>query len=223
MYFDVRDGLQSNEFNTNAYFQNDSGIIFFGGVNGFNSFNPNKFYSNSCPPNVSIINFELLSKPVGINQIVNGRIILDNSIEQTKKIELDYDENVFSIEFASLDYGSPLKNKYSYIMEGFDKKWTTASDERKATYTNLHPGKYIFKVRGTNNNGVWSTKPAELIIIIVPPFWKTWWFIVVCALAIIGVLFYLYRRRINSIANKKILLEKRVKARTADLEKVIMN
>jgi signal transduction histidine kinase/ligand-binding sensor domain-containing protein len=220
MYFDVRDGLQSNEFNTNAYYQNNSGVIFFGGVNGFNSFNPNKFYSNNCFPNVAIINFELFSKPVGINQIVDGRIVLDNSIEQTKQIELDYDENVFSLEFASLDYGSPLKNKYSYMMEGFDKKWTSASAERKATYTNLHPGRYVFKVNGTNNKGLWSTKHAELIIIIVPPFWQTWWFIVICVFLVAGILFYAYYRRINTIQEQKELLEKEVKARTSDLEKV---
>jgi signal transduction histidine kinase/ligand-binding sensor domain-containing protein len=220
MYFDVRDGLQSNEFNTNAYYQNDSGIIFFGGVNGFNSFNPNKFYSNTFPPNVAIINFELFGKPVEINQIVNDRIVLKNSVEQTKQIELNYDENVFSIDFASLDYASPLKNKYSYVMEGFDKKWTSASTERKATYTNLHPGKYIFKVKGTNNNGVWSTKPAELIIIIIPPFWQTWWFIVICVFLFAGMLFYAYYRRINAINTQKELLEKEVKARTSDLEKV---
>ena len=215
--YDVRDGLQSNEFNTNAYYRGNNGDIYFGGINGFNVISSRNFNINKNPPNVVFTNFELFNRKINIDEKVGGRILLKHSIENTKTIKLNYDENVFSIEFAALDFTSPLKNKYSYYMQGFDKGWTEPSEYRKVTYTNLHPGEYIFKVKGTNNDGVWSTKPAELKIIVVPPFWQTWWFIVISSFLLFAVLFAFYLLRINAIKKQKVVLENEVNARTSDL------
>jgi signal transduction histidine kinase/ligand-binding sensor domain-containing protein len=221
--YDSRDGLQSNEFNTNAYYKNAKGDMYFGGVNGFNIFNPEVFNTNKHAPNIVITNFELFNSRVKINQEIDGRVILKKTIEYTKQIELDYDENVFSLEFSSLDFASPFKNKYSYILEGFDKKWTEPSEYRKVTYTNLHPGRYVFKVKGTNNDGVWSAKPAELVIVVVPPFWQTWWFIILAAMAVLTILIVAYFQRIKTIESQKKRLEKEVEARTSDLAKANEN
>lgn len=215
--YDVRDGLQSNEFNTNAYYKDKKGNIYFGGINGFNVITPSSFHINSNPPNIVFTNFELFNKTVDIDKEVNGRVLLENSIEETRSIELNYDENVFSIEFTALDFISPLKSKYSYYMDGFDKRWTEPSENRKVTYTNLYPGRYVFKVKGTNNDGVWSIRPIELEIIIVPPFWQTWWFITIFVLVFFAILVIFYFIRINEIKKQKDVLEKEVKARTSDL------
>ncbi len=216
-YFDSRDGLQSNEFNTNAFYKSKDGMMYFGGIEGFNSFNPDKFAVNNNYPNIVLTKFELFNKNVDIGEIVHDRIIFSNAIEFTKQIELDYSENIFSIEFASLDYASPLKNKYSYILEGFNSEWSPLSESRKVTYTNLHPGTYIFKVKGSNNDGIWSSKPAELTIVIIPPFWQTWWFVGLSILSVVFLAGLFYYKKINGIKEQKDLLEKEVSARTSDL------
>ena len=220
--FDVHNGLQSNEFNTNAYYKNNSDEMFFGGVYGFNSFNPEKFKMNSNSPNVVLTEFDLFNKPVEYNQMIDGEIILNKSIETADEIDLDYDQNVFSIEFAALDFAAPQKNKYSYYLKGFDKKWSDPSLQRKVTYTNLSPGKYIFSVRGSNVDDVWTDSPATLIINIIPPFWQTWWFETLALLSGLGIIIGGYILRVRNINAQNELLEKEVKERTADLEKLNM-
>ncbi len=217
VYFDARDGLQSNEFNTNAFYKNKEGIMFFGGINGFNSFDPNNFISNNNKPNIVFTKLELFNKLVKNGDIINNRVLLDKSIEFAKQVEFNYNENVFSLEFAALDFAAPLKNKYSYKLEGFDSEWSPPSENRKVTYTNLNQGKYVFKVRGTNKDGLWSDKVAELTIIIIPPFWETWWFVTFSIFAVIFAFGFVYYKKISGIQEQKKILEKEVMARTSDL------
>ncbi|RKY98284.1 MAG: hypothetical protein DRQ13_03710, partial [Ignavibacteriae bacterium] len=177
--YNVDDGLQSNEFNQWAYHKTKNGEMLFGGNNGFNIFHPDSIdnIKNSYIPPVYITEFQLLHIPVsvGFNKSIN-RTILEKSITETEEIELLYDDNIISFEFTVLDFQIPEKNKYAYFMEGFDKYWTyTYADRRFVNYTNLDPGEYTFRVKGSNNDGIWNEEGTSLRIIIAHPWWATWW------------------------------------------------
>ena len=117
----------------------------------------------------------------------------------TKEIELSYSQNVFSFEFSALDYSAPNKNRYAYIMEGFDKNWIYSGNRRFITYTNLDPGKYVFKVIGSNNDGVWNKTGTELAIIISPPFWRTWWFILSVVIIVGGMIYLIIYYKVKNL------------------------
>ncbi len=159
------DGLQSFEFNTNVYFKATNGEMFFGGVNGFNSFFPDSVRDNPVVPSIAFTGFKKFDQP----------FLLGSEIETVKEIVLDYTETVFSLSFAALEFSNPQKNQYAYIMEGIDKEWVYSGDRREARYTHLDPGKYIFKVKGSNNDGVWNDKGTSITIVVTPPWWRTWW------------------------------------------------
>ncbi len=194
--FDLSDGLQSYEFNYNAYLQARNGEMYFGGVNGFNVFHPDSVRDEGYLPPIVITDFQIFNKPVSIG--TNGKpidqgekkteLFLHKSITATNKIILTYEQNVFSFGYAALDYTAPENNKYAYMMEGFDKNWINAGTRRLATYTNLDPGDYVFKVKGTNNDGVWSKEEAAVILLITPPPWKTWWAYTIYVLILIAAL-----------------------------------
>ena len=202
--YDVRDGLQSNEFNQGAYHQSKSGNMFFGGINGITKFHPDSVKDNPHIPPIVITDFQLFNKPVLIGiDTSNNRSILKKSITETEEIELFYDDNVISFEFAALDFHIPEKNKYAFIMEGFDRDWTyTDANRRFVTYTNLDPGVYTFRVKGSNNDGVWNEKGTALKIIITPPWWATWWAYTLYGLFAVVLFststrFYLNRQRLR--------------------------
>ncbi len=169
--YDVSDGLQSNEFNAGAYYKNRHGELFFGGVNGFNSFNPIKFQDNPYIPPVVITKFEVFNKPLKIG----GDSPLQQHINVAKELTLSYKQTFFALEFVTLNFLQPEKNQYTYKLEGFDKDWNQIGTRRNAYYTNVPSGKYIFKTKGSNNDNVWNEQGNELKITILPPPWKTWW------------------------------------------------
>jgi signal transduction histidine kinase/DNA-binding response OmpR family regulator/streptogramin lyase len=175
--YDVRDGIQGNEFNQGAYHKSKNGNMFFGGINGLTKFHPDSVKDNPHITPIVITGFQLFNKPVPIGiDTSNNRLILKKSITGTKEIELTYKDYVISFEFAALDFHIPEKNQYAYIMEGFDKDWTyTNADRRFVTYTNLDPGEYTFRVKGSNNDGIWNDEGTALIILITPPLWATTW------------------------------------------------
>lgn len=218
--YNVTDGLQSNEFNSSAYYKSADGELFFGGIKGLNSFYPSELIVNNNPPKVVITELLLFNSVIPIGKEINQRIILNENISNASIVELNYDENVISIEFAALDFVSPLKNKFSYKLEGFDSKWTNPNKEHKATYTNLYPGKYVFKVRGANNDGVWSKEYAQITIIINPPFWNTWWFKLLIIFTGISAIALIYRSRVKTIKTQNERLEKVVAERTSELEQL---
>ncbi len=160
------DGLQSDEFNQGAAFCSKEGLLYFGGINGINVFNPEKIEDNNYIPPVMITGFYIKNEP-----LMAGRAypLLDD-------VRLSYEENFFSIEFAALDFSAPEKNKYSYKLSGVDKDWVTTNKIRRAFYTNISPGKYVFMLKGSNGDGIWNPAVKTLSIIITPPFWQTWWF-----------------------------------------------
>jgi serine phosphatase RsbU (regulator of sigma subunit)/ligand-binding sensor domain-containing protein len=191
--YSVEDGLQSNEFNGGAYYKSHSGEMFFGGIEGFNSFYPDEIKDNPFIPPVIITAVSKLNKEVEF----------DKPVSEINELRLSYKDYVFSFEFAALDFTAPEKNRYAYKMEGLDQDWIyTHSKKRFATYTTLAPGGYTFRVKGSNNDGVWNEEGAAIKIIITPPIWKTWWFQSLAALLLFGFIYLLLRRRLKNIRLK---------------------
>ena len=186
--YDNQDGLQGREFNFGAAYKTRDGQLFFGGPNGMNVLSE-EISLNTQVPEVAFTNFQVFNKSVKIGQELNGRVLLEKSITYTDQVALKHSENIFSIEFAGLDFFQPLKSKYAYMLEGFNNDWLiTGGDFRKVTYTNLDPGSYTFKVRASNGEGYWRDEIKSLKIVISPPFWKTPLAFVIYGIFIIGAL-----------------------------------
>ncbi len=218
--FNKKDGLQSNEFNLNACFRNKYGKLYFGGINGFNVFSPIEIKDNQYEPTVVITDFKIFNKSIPVGKMINDRIILEKNISETKKIILSHNDYVFSFDFAALHYVSPENNKFKYKLEGFEKEWNyTPADRRFVTYTNLNPRTYVFRVKATNNDGIWSKDEARITIIVEPPFWKTWWFRISAIIFAISVILMLVKLRMKRIKIQNEILEKLVKVRTAEVVK----
>ena len=165
--------LQASEFNENAAVKLQSGELVFGGPNGFNIFYPERINETEIPSKVVIADFQIFNQSVTVGQMINGRPITKFAIPEAKEIVLKHKENVFAIEFAALHFSQNPKERYAYILEGFNKEWmTTTASLRRATYTNLDPGTYYFKVKAENHSGNWG-EPVTLKIVVQPPFWRT--------------------------------------------------
>jgi ligand-binding sensor domain-containing protein/signal transduction histidine kinase len=205
--YDRRDGLQSYEFNAGAYFQNSRGRMYFGGIQGFNAFDPTQVKDNPLPPQVVITAFKKFNQ-------IEAKDITGN-----EKFTLPYQGNFISFEFAALDFSAPEKNQYAYKLEGFDKDWVYAGARRYASYTNLRGGKYVFQVIGSNQDGVWNEKGASVEITVVPPFWESGWFITSAVLIAAGLIFGIYRLRVMQIQSTTRNLEEQVLERTQEIER----
>ncbi len=212
--FDTRSGLSSSQFNTGAYFKQRDGRMFFGNIEGVSSFFPHFIRQSSFVPPVVITGFQLFNKPVPISS--DGP--LQKAIDETTEITLDHTQSFFSISFTALNYTHPDKNSFQYQLEPFNKEWIDAGNTTMATYTNLDPGTYIFKVKGANNDGVWNEKFASLKIIIEPPYWKTWWFRGLLFVAALLMLYGIYLLKVRSIKNQQRALKDLVDQRTSEIE-----
>ena len=187
--YDEADGLQGKQFNENAAIKTSRGELVFGGAHGFNIFKPETIRMNTQKPEIILTDIQVFNKSIGIGEKINGHVILEKSINATRSITLRHIENVFSIEFASLNYFHPEKSLYKYKLEGFNHDWvTTDGRSRKVTYTNLDPGEYTFRVLASNNDGVWNEEGVSLNITVLPPFWKTRWAMLLYILFILSAL-----------------------------------
>ncbi len=185
--YDALDGLQADEFNQGAYCRGADGTLYFGGVNGINAFQPDSLRDNPEPPPVVITGFQVFNRAVPANAAGGGTITLS------------YRDNFFSFEFAALNYTAPEKNRYAYKLEGFDREWIASGTRRYVSYTHLSGGDYVFRVIGSNNDGIWNEAGIALPLHIDPPFYMTWWFLLAIA-ALIGVGTYLsYRLRLTKL------------------------
>lgn len=212
--YGVSDGLQGSSFNRNAVFSGRGGELFIGGTNGLNSFYPDSLRDNPAVPPVFITDFQLFNHPVVIGALYSP---LQKSINETVELTLAYWQSTFSIKFAALNYSQPEKNQYAYKLEGFDGAWIYAGNTRTATYTNLDPGEYTFRVKAANNDGIWNEQGTTLRILITPPFWHTWWFRISLVMVMLLTAYVLYRLRIRAIEAQKKGLEKVVTERTAEV------
>jgi len=190
--FTVEDGLQSNEFNTASYFKSNSGELFFGGVEGLNSFFPSQIKINKHIPPIVITKFKTYGKELNFQEILSSN----------KEVELTYKDNYISFEFAALDYNSSDQNQYAFKLEGFDDNWIYSGTRRFTSYTNLEGGNYVFRVKGTNNDGVWNETGAAIPIYVKPPFRKTIWFVVLCGLSLIIIVYVVFKIRLNQVRLK---------------------
>ena len=171
--YDETNNLQNREFNDNAALKTRAGELIFGGPFGFNIIDPDNIKKPAYHPEIVFTSLQILNKDVAPGEQINSRILLPQSLSKLQHIDLKYKENVFSIEFASLDFGGSTYNKYAYMLEGFNTDWFYVDgSERRATYTNLNPGHYIFKVKVLDRDGSWSNVKA-LQINIEPPFWRS--------------------------------------------------
>jgi len=204
--YGISDGVLSKEFNP-AGCQLDNGWIYFGGVKGITYFHPDQIKDNRSIPPVKFTGLSIMNVPVGIQQQIKDRVILEKSITTTPVLELYPDDLFFSLSFASLDYYHPRSNSYAYYMEGFDKQWRQLGHQRSVTFTNLPPGKYNFHLKGSNNDQVWNNNGPSLKIIMHPEFYETWWFISSSVLLVILIGFISYRFRTNFLVNRGKELE----------------
>jgi ligand-binding sensor domain-containing protein len=195
--YDVKDGIQSNEFNLGACFKDKNGIFYFGGMNGYNVFDPMKIIHNPNPPVVVITNFRKFND------------VLHHEYFNMDTIELNYDDNYFSFEISALDYTNPAKNQYKYMLDNIDQEWVfTEASNRLAEYKRVRPGIYTFKANGSNNDGVWNKEGVSLKVIIHPPWWETWPFRILIIMLIIASFWYLNYRRARKIRRKQEVQEK---------------
>lgn len=196
--FTKKDGLQHNEFNKGAFLKNQDGILFFGGVGGLNWFDPEDFYKDYAPSTIVINSLKIINQEIDLNVHETERSInnLEQTIEYTDQIVLNFKDRMISLGFTLLDLSSPEKNRYKYYLEGFNDDWIEVSEGHEAIYTNLPPGKYTFNVLGLNSEDVWSSMPASIDISVLPPWWDTWWFKFLVALVVLFGAHYFYRYRL---------------------------
>ena len=187
-----------------------AGICYFGGINGFNYFQPNTIKTNLIPPKVVISSIDILNK--------SNKKSLTKKIFPDEKIVLSHRDYFFAIHFVAFNYTNSKKNKYQYKLEGFDMDWKDAGKERVATYTNLQKGNYIFRVKAANNNGVWNEEGASLAISITPPFWLTSWFGFLITSLVISIILGGIHFRLRNIKRRNAELEQIVTTRTAILQ-----
>jgi diguanylate cyclase (GGDEF)-like protein len=203
-------GLQAEEFNFGAHYRDRSGKLFFGGAAGFNAFFPEVLEFNERPPRVVLTQFLKLNTP-GIADIPEERI---------ERLSLGHHEDVITLKFAALDFADPRANRYEYKLDGFDSDWVRADERRAATYTNLPGGQYVFRVRASNSDGVWSTQDLALPIDVAPSPWLTplaWLAYALFAIFLLLAVWYAQQRRIARAALHQLELEQQVSDRTFEL------
>jgi len=215
--FSVADGLQSGEFKAHSALKSRSGSMYFGGINGLNEFFPDSIRADAFDPPLAITHFQVFNKEVPVARDDKDNSPLQVEITETRSITLPYKSSVFSFEFASLNYTTREKKQYQYILEGFDKAWNNIGNRRSTTYTNLDPGKYVFKVRGLKNDGSWSSRIHSLELVILPPFWMTWWFRLLVGAGVAACVVAAWRFRTRSIKRRGKVLERQVRERTERL------
>ena len=195
--YDVFDGLQGNEFSFRCRAKAPDGRLFFGGVNGLNAFYPDKLTDNRTPPPVVLTEFELFNKPVKIGGKDSP---LRQAIHVATSITLRHEQSVFRFQFAALNYTAPQKNRYAYKLDGFDRDWQyTDATRRFATYTHLDPSDYTFRVKASNNDGVWNEQGVALHVRILPPWWGTLWFRALALASILLSIWCAYQLRVRRL------------------------
>ena len=204
--FDVNDGLQSNEFNHDAFAKDKDGRMYFGGVNGLNYFYPKEVSTNPITPNVVITDMKINNKAIaGLSEFA----ALSKALYLNDSIRLSYDQNMISFEFAALDFSAPMKNQYQYKLENFNDDWIYSNNTNTATYTNLDPGTYVFRVKGSNKDGIWNEDGASITITILPPWYGTWWFRALMVLTFLLAVYAIYRYRLQQ-ALKLVAVRNRI-------------
>lgn len=188
--YDKSDGLACKEFNFNSFHKDNYGTLYFGGYNGIVKFHPDSIHENDVPPDALFLKLRIFNQEVPIDPSGNG--VLAKSLPRTTALTFNYQQNVFSVEFAGLSFINPTKNRYAYRLEGFEDQWNYVNDPI-ATYMNLQPGSYTLLAKASNNDGYWTKEPISLQIHVLPPPWKTWWAYSLYTCIILTLVFALIR------------------------------
>jgi signal transduction histidine kinase/ligand-binding sensor domain-containing protein len=206
--YDQEDGLQANEFNSNASFVDQNGTMYFGGIDGVTIFDPLSLKDNINPPKIIFTNLT----------ICNKKAIIDPPITQAKNVCLNYHNQAFKLEFAALNFYKAHKNQYAYRIKEINQEWQMLGNKNSIEIIHLGFGTFTIEVKASNNDNYWSPDPAQLIISIPPPFWAAKWFIFISIVGFLILLFTLYRLRIRNLEKNKRLLEKEINLRTHELQ-----
>jgi ligand-binding sensor domain-containing protein/signal transduction histidine kinase len=215
--FTKADGLQSNEFTERSVLKTKNGTLLMGGTKGFNLIYPEKITENKIIPEIQITDFKVFNKSVKPG---TKDSLLDKNITETTSLTLSHELADISFSFAVMDFSAPEKNKYAYMMENLDKDWIYPDNRGVAIYTNLNPGNYVFHVKGSNNDGLWNEKGNSIRITILPAWWNTWWFRLIIIFSLILIVGLIFLLRVRQLKNQKILLEKTVALKTAELKEL---
>ncbi|MFI1771191.1 two-component regulator propeller domain-containing protein [Thalassobellus citreus] len=206
--FTNNDGLLSNDFNINAAFRDDKGILYFGNFQGVDYFKPSDIKTNTSLTSLYLKEFKIFNKKTHPSQKDSP---LKKVISETDSISLTSKQSVFTIEYSGINYTRPEKNEYAYYLEGYEKDYNYVGDLRSATYTNLDPGNYTFKLKASNNDGIWNEEPLSLQITILPPWWKTNWAIITYIFLFLLGLLILNKMTQNRIKEKELINNERNK------------
>lgn len=212
--YDKRSGLIGNLFNRNTPTKNARGELIFGSSKGLTVFSPADLWDNEYVPPVVITDFQIFNKPVPIGTEGSPLAKAPTVVES---IPLTYEQSVFSFSFAALNYRSAEENQYAFKLEGFDKDWHQVGKKRSATYTNLDAGEYTFRVKGSNNEGLWNEQGAAVKIIISPPLWRTWWAYAGYIFAAVGLTYFILHLQLRKQAYER---EHTLNRRLQELDKL---
>lgn len=216
--YDYKDGIQI-EYSGSDCFKSSEGELMFGGINGVTTFFADSIVDNTEVPSIAITDFKVFNKSI----IPGKKSPLKEQIFTSKEIILNHNQSFFEFEFAALNFFKPEKNRYAYKLEGFDKDWIYAEEKRTATYANLIPGEYIFKVKGSNNDNIWNENETSIKVTILPAYWQTWWFKSLIIIGSIGSLISFISYRSKHAYKRQKELEATIKERTKELAQTTQN
>lgn len=212
--YDKSDGLQGNQFYERSAFKDKDGLLYFGGMNGFNYFSPNTIGKDTTPPNIYFSDLKIFFQSQSWN---TKDAVLQKHINATDEITLHYSQNVITFDFVAVDLVNPSKNQYTYILEGFDNTWYQIGTNRSATYTNLSPGEYTFKLKTSNADRTWNKKSKDIKIIVLSPWWMKSWVRAVTVTVIMLIITLIFYVRTREIQKYNKILENKVETRTMAL------
>ena len=213
--YTVADGLQGNEFIVNASYKDAQNRFYFGGVDGFNSFDAKKLTSNNNIPRVVLTGLKLFNKEVIIGAENSP---LERHISETKELLLNHEQSVFTFEFVAMNYESPEKNQYAYMMEGLDNDWISIRTRKEVSYTNLPAGEYVFRVVASNNDGKWNEEGTSLNLTILAPWWRTSWFLIPASLVVVILILIGIRWRLKKLKRDRNLLQEKLEDGRVEIE-----
>ncbi|MEQ8238848.1 MAG: two-component regulator propeller domain-containing protein [Cyclobacteriaceae bacterium] len=214
--FTLDDGLPGLDFKANVSLKAKDGSLYFGCNSGLVYFNPDDIWLNPNKPKVTFTAFSLLGEEVDFRSFES----MNRPIQYTDELILNYDQNIFSFEFTSSNFLLPIKNKYAYMLKGFDKDWSIASNQNFASYTNIPPGKYEFMVKSANNDGIWTEQPTTISLEIIPPWWELVWVKFLVAILFIIILILAYQSKVDQYKRNQVLLQQKVEEATQELTHV---
>jgi signal transduction histidine kinase/ligand-binding sensor domain-containing protein len=212
--YSIKDGAPPVSYFLGAKYKDEDGKIYFGSNKGYVIIDPRMTRENMQPPPVVFTELKINNEII----FAGKNSPLKSDITEARELLLRYDQNSVTLKFAALNFNNSQNNQYLYLLEGFDNDWISSGNQRTATYTNLYPGKYIFRVKASNNDNVWNEEGMAIIISITPPFWKTWWFNSTIIFTFVGGLYGVYFWRTISIRRKNLKLERTVRKRTKELK-----